>query len=80
MSCNCKVNRQLDYLHKKYGNKIPVSKRKLVVFNVKEILRAFLVFLILIPLLPLMFLQLIYMKIRGKNKISVKKLVKFGKS
>lgn len=78
MACNCKVNRQLDYLHKKYGNKIPVSNGKLFRFNMKEILKSFFVFLLLIVAFPFMFLHAMFMAFSPNKKISIKKLISFA--
>ena len=78
MACNCKVNRQLDYLHRKYGEKIPVSRGKLFRFNVKEMLRSFLVFIVLIFAFPFLILHAVFMAFTPNKKISIKKLFGFA--
>jgi len=75
-ACNCKVNQQISYLHKKYGNKIPVSKESKIRFTIKEKLKHFLIYIIEILFLPVMFLYVFYVAIFSKKKqISIKKLL-----
>ena len=69
MACNCKVNQQIDYLHKKYGNEIPVSKKTRISFMTKEFFRHIGVYLIQLILIPFFVLHLLYKAIFSKNKI-----------
>ena len=75
MACNCKVNQQITYLHKKYGHKIPVSKQSKIRFTVRESFKNFLVFIISILFSPIMFFYVLYVAFFTKNKqISMKKV------
>lgn len=79
MGCNCKVNQQIDYMHRKYGNKLPVSKKTEISFRIKEKAREFLVFLISLIFLPLMVLSVLYKTLFTKDKkISIRKIMKFA--
>ena len=81
MACNCKVNKQIDYLHKKYGHNIPVSKKTAIAFNVKEWFRNLLVGIITILFSPILLLHVLYISIFKKDKaISVKKLMSLAKA
>ena len=81
MSCNCKVNQQIDYLHKKYGHEIPVSKTKKVSFTVGETFKNIFVALIAIVLSPILLLHILYVSIFKKDKtISAKKLMNLTKA
>ena len=74
MACNCKVNQKLDYLHKKYGNKVPVSKKTEISFLVKEKAKEILVFIITLIFLPVMLISVLYQAWFAKDKkISIKK-------
>ncbi len=77
MACACKVNQQLDYLHKKYGNEIPVSKPSIIGFKIKEFFKHIWVYIVLLPLIPLMFLHVLYKMIFTKGKsVRVERLLK----
>ena len=77
MACACKVNEQIGYLQKKYGHKIPTSKKSILGFRFKETLKALLIYLLVIPLLPLMLLHVLYVSIFKKDKtINVKELLR----
>ena len=80
MACACKVNQEIDYLHKKYGHNIPTSKKTTISFNIGRTLQAIGIWLIAIPILPFMLLHILYKAIFTKEKaISVKKLMKTAK-
>ena len=80
-SCNCKVNQQIDYLHKKYGHNIPVSKKTTIAFNVKEWFRNLLVGVITIIFSPILLLHALYISIFKKDKtVSVRKLMSVAKA
>ena len=80
-NCNCKVNQQIDYLHKKYGHNIPVSKKTTISFNIKEWLRNLLVGAITIIFSPIFLLHVLYVSIFKKHKaISVRKLMSLAKA
>lgn len=75
MACNCKVNQQITYLHKKYGHKIPVSKESKIRFTVREGFKNFLVYIIAILFTPIIFLYILYVTLFTKDKrISMKKV------
>lgn len=77
MACACKVNKQLDYLHKKYGNEIPVSKATRISFKIKEFFKNIWIYLLMLPLLPLMFLHVLFIGLLKKRKtISLKKMLR----
>ena len=79
--CNCKVNQQIDYLHKKYGHNIPVSKKTTISFGVKERLKNFLIGVVTILLSPILLLHILYISIFRKDKsVSVRELIKFAKA
>lgn len=80
MACACKVNQQIDYLHKKYGHNIPVSKKTTISFDIKEKLRAIGIWIVALPIIPLMVAYILITAIFKKKKtISVKKLMKLSK-
>jgi len=54
MACNCKVSQNIDYLHKKYGDKVPQSKITNIRGKVEVGVKNFLLYLMTLPLLPLM--------------------------
>ena len=76
MACACKVNQQIDYLHKKYGHKIPTSKKTIIRFRVKEFFKNIGIYLLCLPFVPIMFLHILYTTIFKKDKkISVKRML-----
>ena len=78
--CNCKVTQQIDYLHKKYGHNIPVSKAKKISFSFKEFCKTLLSSIIVILSLPIMLLHVLYVTFFKKDKaVSVAKLTKLAK-
>lgn len=80
MACACKVNQQIDYLHKKYGHNIPVSKKTTISFQVKEFFKSLLIWIVALPILPFMLIHILIKGVFSRNKaISVKKLMKATK-
>lgn len=80
MACACKVNQQIDYLHKKYGHNIPVSKKTTISFQVKEFFKSLLIWIVALPILPFMLIHILIKGFFSKSKaISVKKLMKATK-
>ena len=76
MSCNCKVNQKIDYLHKKYGHNIPVSKKTKISFTIKETIKKILAFCVGILFLPIILIYVFWLGIFSKKKqISVKKIL-----
>ena len=81
MACRCKVNQQIDYLHKKYGHEIPVSKTKKVSFTVGETFKNMFVAIIAMTLSPILLLHVLYVSIFKKDKtVSAKKLMNLVKA
>lgn len=80
MACACKVNQQIESLHKNYGHDIPVKKRELTAFNVVETLKALGIWIVAIPIIPVMIVHILFKSIFTKSKtISVKKLMRLSK-
>ena len=75
MACACKVNKQIAYLQKKYGHEIPVSKQKIITFNIVEFLKAIAVWLIALPIIPFMIIHIIIKAFTKRKSISVKNLM-----
>lgn len=80
-SCNCKVNQQIDYLHKKYGHNIPVSKKTTISFNIKEWFRNLLISIVVVLFSPILLLHVLYVSIFRKDKsVSIRKLMNLAKA
>lgn len=80
-SCNCKVNQQIDYLHKKYGHNIPVSKKTTISFNIKEWFRNLLISIVVVIFSPILLLHVLYVSIFRKDKaVSIRKLMSLAKA
>ena len=76
MACNCKVNKQITYLQKKYGHNIPVSKESKIRFKVSHFFSNLWVYLILLLCLPFLLFHVLFVLIFKKDKkISVKNLL-----
>ncbi len=75
MACACKVNKQIDYLHKKYGHNIPVSKPTMLKFKIGEFFKKIWLYILIVPILPIMVLHVLGTALFGKNKtIKIKNL------
>lgn len=68
MSCNCKVNKQITFLQKKYGHNIPVSKESKIRFKITQFFTHFWVYLIMILCLPLMIFHVLFVLLFKKDK------------
>lgn len=80
-NCNCKVNQQIDYLHKKYGHNIPVSKKTTISFSIKEWFRNLLISIVVVLFSPILLLQVLYVSIFRKDKaVSIRKLMSLAKA
>lgn len=75
MACACKVNAQIDYLHKKYGDKQPQSKKTDIRGKVLAKTENLVIHILLIPLIPVMAVYALIKLISGKT-IKIDKLVK----
>lgn len=67
MACACKVNQKIDYLHKKYGDNTPQSKKTNIRGSVLAKIENAAIYLLMIPLLPLMAIYLIYKRVKKEN-------------
>ena len=77
MSCNCKVNKQISYIQKKYGHNIPVSKPSKIRFRTSEILKSILTYSVGILFLPIMVLHVLFVAFFKKDKrIKIDKVLK----
>lgn len=77
MACNCKVNKQISYIQKKYGHNMPVSKESKIRFRVQEKLKGILTFFIGLLFLPIIILHILYVLIFKKDKkISIGKILR----
>lgn len=65
MACQCKVNQQLDYLHRKYGDNTPQNKKTNIRGNVLASLENFGIFVLTIPLMPFMAVYAIFKLLVG---------------
>jgi len=68
MACACKVNQQIDYLHKKYGTKVPVSKKTQISFHIGEAFKKLLIGILTLPLTIVMLIHVLF-KAFSKNKV-----------
>ena len=68
MACACKVNQHIDYLHRKYGNKTPQSKKTNIRFKIKDFFSNLLVRVIMLLFLPVASLHIFFISIFKKNK------------
>lgn len=75
MACNCKVGQQIDFLHKKYGDNLPTSKKTNIRGTVLATIENIAIYVAMIPLIPFMVIYLIFKSIQGKQ-IHIDKLVK----
>lgn len=79
MACACKVNQQLSYLQKHYGNKDPRSSEPNthIAEDIKFIFKKVGVVLVLIPVFPIMGIYLLGRKIfKRDNTMVIDKLVR----
>lgn len=75
MACNCKVTQNIDYLHKKYGDKTPQSKASNIRGSAMAIIENAVIFTLLLPLTPLILVFVIGAAVAGKT-IHLDKIVK----
>ena len=68
MACACKTNKEIAYLHKRFGNKTNVSKKDVTEFRLKEFLKQLIAFLTLVLLIPFMLLHIIFVLTFKKDK------------
>ena len=78
MACACKVNQQIDYLHKKYGDNIPKSKKTNIASKLEVKFENGLIYLLFLPALPIMIAFIVY-KSFTKKTIHLDKLLKLRK-
>ena len=75
MACNCKVGQQIDFLHKKYGDDLPKSKKTTIRGNLMAYAENLFINIMLIPLYPFIGLYLIGKAIAGTT-IHIDKIMK----
>lgn len=79
MACACKVNEEIDRIHRYYSanGKTNQNKPKMSV-NKKDAVITILIYIILLPLIPFMFLFVVGFSIFSKNgRLSMKKFLGF---
>ena len=79
MACACKVNQQIDYLHKKYGVNVPKSKTKKINFDFGLFMENLGLGILVIPFIPFILLHIIIKSLSKDKRISVKKLIHITK-
>ena len=67
MACACKVNQQIDYLHKKYGDNPPKNKKTNIRGNVLAKIENFFVYVMIIPLIPFMAIYAVVKAVKGEH-------------
>jgi hypothetical protein len=67
MACACKVTQQIDYLHKKYGDNIPKSKKTNIAASIEAKLENIFIFILLLPLTPFLLLYILFKSIKGQT-------------
>lgn len=77
MACACKVTRQLDFLHKKYGENQPESRKTDIVGKIKAKTVNMFLYAILMPFLPFIMLKTKNRERRGVYNID--KIFNFNK-
>ena len=79
MGCGCKTNKQISYLQKKYGEKVPQSKstrmRKMFLGSIKNIL----LIILMIPVVPIFLIFTGIKHIFSKKPIDINKTFKIKK-
>ncbi len=76
MGCNCKVNEQILFLHKKFGNKINVSWKERGKFKITEFFKTIIIFLITLITTPILIIYFIIEIILGKNKFNINSILR----
>ena len=76
MACACKVNQQLSYMQKMYGDKKPNSSepKTHIAQDIKVFFHKLGLMLLLIPLMPLMFIFLVGRSIFRKTPLKIDNL------
>lgn len=76
MACACKVNQQLSYMQKMYGNRqLNSSEPKThMAEDIKAALHKVGMMILLIPLMPIMFVFLVSWKIVKKSPLKIDQL------
>lgn len=77
MACACKVTRQLDFLHQKYGDKQPTSKKTNIVNKTKAKLTTAFLIVLALPLIP--FVMLKTKKKNQKRVFNLNEILKLNK-
>ena len=81
MACACKANKELAYLHKKYGYKVKPTIREKANYYGVEGLKNIIASIIIFLSTPLLLLYVLYISFLTKErKISITKLFRFKKN
>lgn len=67
MACACKVTQQIDYLHKKYGDDLPKSKKTNIRGKVIAGIRNTFIYILALPLVPVFLIYSLYTLASGKT-------------
>lgn len=66
MACACKVNKQIEFLRRKYGENQPKSKKTNIANIVLTKIKSFALFVLTIPFIPLMIFNITKTNVRKK--------------
>lgn len=79
MGCACKVNKQIEAIHKYYGVKPKGGKKTNISNDVKGVFIKIFNLLIILTSTPIFILYLFFNYISGNKPISIKKIFKLKK-
>lgn len=71
MGCNCKTTETIIKIHKQYGNKINVSWKKKIRYNISELIMLIIKTVILFIIFPIILIIIIFRAFRGKTNINI---------
>jgi len=79
MGCGCKTSQQLSYLQKKYGYKLPESKKT----NIKDMflggIKSVFFIIFMIPAVPIVVIYLVIRNLITKKPVDINKIFKIKK-
>lgn len=76
MGCNCKINKQILNIHKKYGYRVNTPWKERISFKFKETVKALAIIIPMCLLSPFIFILFFFLFFRGKKVINVNKLIR----
>lgn len=78
MACACKVNQEIEKIHKYYSYSDKSLKKPKMTINKKDAVITILIYILLLPLVPFMFIFLLFYSLFSKSrKISMRKFLGF---